>query len=345
MTVPDLGTHYLGFHLAHPVVPSASPITGDIDSLHRLVEAGAPAVVLPSLFEEQVENDALALHHGLEFGAGTFGEATDGYLPDFEDYNTGPDSYLDLAAKAASELGVPVIASLNGASPGGWTRYARRLEDTGVGALELNIYFMATEASETAADVERRCLSLVEDVREAIDVPIAVKIGPYFSSVPAVAQRFAAAGADGLVLFNRFYQPDIDLETMDVVPDLVLSSPHEMRLALQWIAVLYGAVDTSLAATTGIHTGTDVVKMVLAGADVTMMASALLKRGPGALTEAVTGLNDWLAERDYTSVAQAKGSLSRQAAPDPGRYERTNYMQTLVTYSTDWKRRAGGQLR
>lgn len=338
MSAPDLSTSYLGFSLAHPVVASASPMTGDIDNLHRLVEAGAAAVVLPSLFEEQVEHDAMAVHHAFEAGAGTFGEAADGYFPELDDYNTGSDEYLDLARRSSAELAVPVIASLNGASLGGWTRYAQTLTATGVDALELNIYFMATDRAESSADVETRCLRLVEDVRAAVTVPIAVKIGPYFSSLPSMANRFCDAGADALVLFNRFYQPDIDLETLAVAPGLELSSPVEMRPVLRWIAVLAGNVSLDLAATTGVHTSEEVVKLVLAGADVTMMASALLARGPEALTEAVTGLGDWLAERDYQSVAQAKASLSRRSVPDPGQYERANYMQTLVAYSTDWRR-------
>lgn len=335
----DLSTHYLGFRLEHPVMPSASPLTGDIDTLHRLVEAGAPAVVLPSLFEEQVEHDALAVHLGLEVGSGIFAEAAEGYFPELDDYNTGPDDYLDLVTRAVDELDIPVIASLNGTSPGGWTRYARMLEQAGANALELNIYFMATDPEEGSADVEARCLSLVEEVKSAVAVPVAVKIGPYFSSVSAMARRFEEAGADGLVLFNRFYQPDIDLESLSVAPNLVLSTADELRLPLRWIGVLYGQVDLDLAATTGVHTATEVVKMVLAGASVTMMASALLRRGPGALTDAVTGLRSWLGENEYESVAQARGSLSLRAAPDPAQYERANYMHTLVSYSAEWRAR------
>lgn len=333
----DLATSYLGFPLDHPVVPSASPFTGDIDSLHRLVEAGAAAVVLPSLFEEQVEHDALAIHHGLDYGAGAFAEAPDGYFPELDNYNTGADDYLDLVQRAVSEIDVPVIASVNGATPGGWTRYARRLDEAGVDAIELNIYFMATDPWEESGDVERRCLALVEDVRAAVEIPIAVKLSPYFSSVPSMARRFAGAGADALVLFNRFYQPDIDLETLEVTPNLALSTPDELRLPLRWIAVLSGNVNLDLAATTGIHEASDVVKAVLVGADVTMMASALLRHGPEALTAAVRGLDDWLTQRGYESLQQAKGSLSRRSVPDPGSYERANYMQTLVSYSADWK--------
>lgn len=336
MTV-DLTTTYLGFQLAHPVMPSASPITGDIDSLHALVEAGAPAVVLPSLFEEQVEHDVFAVHHGLEFGAGAHAEASGGYFPDLEEYNTGADEYLELVAAAKAELGVPVIPSLNGASPGGWTRYAKVLADAGADALELNIYFMATDPWEPGSEVENRCLTLVEDVKEAVDLPVAVKVGPYFSSMADMARRFEAAGADGLVLFNRFYQPDIDLDDLEVSPALVLSTTDESRLSLRWIGVLSPQVDLSLAATSGIHSAPEVIKMILAGADVTMMASALLRGGPAVLTETVEGLTSWLTANEYTSVAQAKGSLNRRSVPDPGQYERSNYMSTLVSYSADWR--------
>lgn len=337
MTDIDLTTTYLGFTLAHPVVPSASPITGDIDSLHRLVSAGAPAVVLPSLFEEQVEHDIMAIQAGLEYGAGVFAEAADGYFPELDNYNTGPDEYLGLARRAVTELGVPVIASLNGVSDGGWVRYARTLADTGIHALELNINFMATNPDEGSDRVETRCLELVEAVKRAVDIPVAVKIGPYFSALAAMARRFAEAGADALVMFNRFYQPDIDLETLQINPNLRLSTVDEVRLPLRWIAVLHGTVDLDLAATTGVHSHEEVVKLILAGADVTMTASALLRHGPVALSTMVEGLSTWLSNHGYASVDQAKGSLSRQRAPEPDQYERANYMQTLLTYSADWR--------
>lgn len=340
MSDADLSTTYLGFRLDHPVVPSASPATGDIDSLHRLVEAGASAVVLPSLFEEQVEHDAMAVHDAFEMGGG-FAEATDGYFPALDDYNTGSDEYLKLARQAADELDIPVIASLNGHSAGGWTRYAQTLEETGIDALELNIYFMATDPSESSGDVERRCLHLTEDVRAAVALPIAVKLAPYFSSLPSMVKRLSDAGADAVVLFNRFYQPDIDLETLGIAPTLRLSTPDELRMVLRWVAVLSGRTDLDIAATTGVHSAEEVVKLVLAGADVTMMASAILKRGLVALSEAVAGLRTWLAEREYESVEQAKGSLSRRTVPDPGQYERANYMHTLVSYTTDWRRSHG----
>jgi len=333
--VTDLTTTYLGMTLAHPVMPSASPLTGDLDTLHRLVEAGAPAVVLPSLFEEQIEHEAMAVHFGLEFGAEAFAEAPAGYFPELDDYNTGPDQYLDLVRAAKRELPVPVIASLNGTTKGGWTLYARILADAGIDALELNIYVVAADPELSADDVERQYLELVEEVRTAIDIPLAVKIGPYFSSLPHMARRLVDAGADGLVLFNRFYQPDIDLQALDVIPDLVLSTPADLRLPLRWTAILYGRVDCSLAASGGVHTAEEAVKMVLVGADVTTMAAALLQNGPDHLRTVRDGLAAWFDENGYASIEQAKGSLSQQAVPDPAAYARANYMRTLTSYHSE----------
>jgi len=333
---PDLSTEYLGLPLAHPVVPSASPLTSDLDHLHRLVAAGAPAVVLPSLFEEQIEYEALALHAALEHGAESYAEAASGYFPELDDYNTGPTDYVGLVHGAKRELAVPVIASLNGTTPGGWIRYARVLEDAGIDALELNIYFVAAESAWSSETVEHRYLELVRSVREAVGVPLAVKIGPYFSSLAHMARRLVDAGADALVLFNRFYQPDIDIVDLEVGPRLVLSTPDELRLVLRWIAILHGRVDADLAATTGIHTAEEAVKAVLAGADVTMMASALLRHGPEQLTRVRDGLAAWLREGGYESVGQARGSLSQRKAADPSAFERSSYMRTIVGYTADW---------
>lgn len=332
----DLTTRYMGLQLAHPVVPSASPLTGDIDHIHALVEAGAPALVLPSLFEEQIEHDAMAVHFSLEMGADGFGEAPDGFFPQLDDYNTGPEDYLDLIGRAKSETGVPVIASLNGVSTGGWTLYAQILADQGIDGLELNIYKLAADMNQTSADVEKSYLDLVELVRRSVDVPLAVKIGPYFSSTADMARRLADSGADALVMFNRFYQPDIDLETMGVEPNLVLSDPVELRLVLRWLAVLFGRIDCAMAATSGIHTAEDAVKALLAGATVTMMASALLRHGPTRLTEVRDGMARWLEERGYATADQARGSLSYSSVPDPGVFERTSYMKTLSSYVPSW---------
>ncbi len=333
---PDLSTTYLGLSLGHPVVPSASPATGDLDHIHALVEAGAPAVVLPSLFEEQIEHNAMAVHHSLELGADGFAETPEGFFPQLDDYNTGPEDYLELIRGAKAETDIPVIASLNGTTTGGWTLYARILADEGVDALEVNTYRLSANVDEKAKHVEDSYLRLVEAIKATTDLPLALKVGPYFSSTANVARRLADAGVDGLVIFNRFYQPDIDIENLEVVPSLSLSEPSELRLVLRWLAILHGRIGCDLAATTGIHTTEDAVKATLAGATVTMMASALLRHGPGRLTEVVNGLETWLAEREYESVAQARGSMSHSAVPDPSAYERAGYMQTLTSYAPTW---------
>lgn len=332
----DLSTRYLGLELAHPVMPSASPLTGDLDHIHALVEAGAPAVVLPSLFEEQIEHDAMAIHYSLEMGADGFGEAADGFFPHLDDYNTGPEDYLDLIRRAKREVRVPVIASLNGVSTGGWTMYSQILADQGVDALELNVYRLASDATQSSADVERAYVDLVEKVKHSVELPLAVKVGPYFSSIPDMARRLSDAGADALVMFNRFYQPDIDLETLEVVPNLVLSDPVEMRLVLRWLAILFGRVDCDMAATSGVHAAEDAIKALLAGATVTMMASALLKHGPARLSQVRDGVAIWLEEHGYTSVDQARGSLSYSTAPNPEVFERAGYMKTLTSYVPTW---------
>jgi dihydroorotate dehydrogenase (fumarate) len=332
----DLSTRYLGLDLAHPVVPSASPLTADLDHLHTLTEAGASAVVLPSLFEEQLEHEAMAIFHGQEWSSGSFQEATTGFWPEMDDYNTGPGPYLDLIRAAKRELTVPVIASLNGTSRGGWTLYAKVLEDAGVDALELNIYLIAADPEVSSGEIEYRYLRLVQTVREAVTIPLAIKLGPFFSSTAHMARRLVEVGADGLVLFNRFYQPDIDLDRMEVVPNLVLSTPAELRLVLRWMAILHGNVSCSLAATTGVDGAEEAIKLVLAGADVTMMASGLLRHGPSRLGQTIDGVRSWLELKGYNSLAQAKGSLSQKSVPDPSAYERANYMQTLVSYSPPW---------
>ena len=334
----DLATRYLGLDLSGPIVPSASPLTGSMDSLRRLEASGASAVVLPSLFEEQVEHEAMAVHHSIEFGAESFAEATGGYFPEMDGYNTGPQHYLDHLAEAKGALGIPVIASLNGTSRGGWTLYARLCEEAGADALELNIYLVAADITTTADQVERQYLDLFEAVAAAVSIPLAAKVGPFFSAMANMASRLVSAGADGLVLFNRFYQPDMDLDEMEVRPNLVLSSQEEMRLVLRWMAILHGRLDTSLAATTGVHSAEDVVKLILAGADVAMMASALLLHGPEHLGTVLERVRAWFVDHGYESVAQARGSLSQQHSPDPAAFERSNYMRTLISYSSPWGR-------
>lgn len=329
---PDLRTTYLGMELKNPLVVSASPLGRDIERLIRLEEAGAAAVVLPSLFEEQIDHESYQIHAVMEHGAESFAEALS-YLPELTSYNTGPDRYLNLVRRARKELSVPVIASLNGASPGGWTSYSRKMVDAGASGIELNIYIIAADLDETADSVERRYLDIIEAVRSEVDVPLAVKVGPYFSSMGHMARRMVEAGADGLVLFNRFYQPNIDLENLQVVPDLVLSAQSEMLLPLRWIAMLYDRVSASLAATTGVHDGYDVVKMLLSGADIVMMTSTLIRHGPGRMRGALDTLTEWLAENEYESVEQMKGSVSWHGAPNPSAFERANYMEQLTSYA------------
>lgn len=332
----DLSTRYLGLELRSPLVASASPLTGELEGLRRVERAGAGAVVLPSLFEEQLEHDALELDRMLSTGAESFPEALS-YFPELEGYDTGPDSYLEMVRAAKAELAIPVIASLNGESPGGWVRFARLIEDAGADALELNVYHVAADPHESAADVERRYCELVAHVRAAVRLPLAVKIGPYFSALPHTARALVQAGADGLVLFNRFYQPDLDLETLDVTPHLVLSNSGELRLPLRWIAILHGEVHASLALTTGVHTAQDALKALLAGADVAMMTSALLIHGPEWLARVEAGMLEWLEEHEYASVAQLRGSVSRRAAANPSAFERVNYMKELASFSSRFR--------
>ncbi|MGZ8686822.1 MAG: dihydroorotate dehydrogenase-like protein [Gaiellaceae bacterium] len=330
---PDLRTTYLGLELRSPLVASASPLTGTLASLRALEAAGAAAVVLPSLFEEQIEHEETTVHDMLEQGVQSFGEALT-YFPEMDDYNTGPGSYLEHVAAAKAALSIPVIASINGATPGGWVRYAELLQEAGADAIELNVYAVETDRDTSAASVEARTLRLVSEVRSALTVPLAVKVGPYYTAFANTAARLAEAGAAGLVLFNRFLQPDIDLDTMAVKPELQLSSNDEMRLPLRWIAILRGRVPVSLAATSGVQSRDDVVKLLLAGADVVMLASALLREGPGLLRELTDGLAEWLEEREYASVEQPKGSMSQEASGDPGAFERAHYVRALVEYQS-----------
>jgi dihydroorotate dehydrogenase (fumarate) len=332
----DLGTSYLGLRLRTPLVASSSPLTADLAWLRRLEDAGASAVVLPSLFEEQLTGEALEIDRLLETGAESFGEAL-GYFPCLAGYNTGPDHYLELVQRAKQALGIPVIASLNGTTPGGWLEHARCLEEAGADALELNLYAVAADPEETSWALETRLRDLVLAVRGAIALPLAVKLSPFFTALAHTARELVGAGADGLVLFNRFYQPDLDLETLEVVPRLVLSSSDELRLPLRWIAILRGRLAASLAATGGVHTRDDVLKVLLAGADVAMLASALLRAGPEHLQAVERGLAEWLEAREYASVEQLKGSLSQGAVPDPAAFERANYARTLKAWSSSFR--------
>jgi dihydroorotate dehydrogenase (fumarate) len=329
----SLRTKYLGLDLKNPVVASAGPATGRIDSLMKLEEAGAAAVVLPSLFEEQIVREEVEIARLYEYGTDGFAEAQT-YLPEMENYNTGPDNYLRLVRQAKASLTVPVIGSINGTSSGGWIYYGKMIEEAGADALELNIYFLATDPDVTAEHVENQYLELVAGVRGAVSIPLAVKVGPFFSSMANMAKKLFSAGADGLVLFNRFVQPDINLEALTVEPHLVLSTSDELRLPLRWIAILRSYFEKSLAASSGVHTPEDLIKLLLAGADVAMTTSAILKHGPNLITDLTVGLRTWLEEKEYVSVSQMKGSMSQRNSPDPASFERANYVKTIQSYTS-----------
>jgi dihydroorotate dehydrogenase (fumarate) len=332
--VTDLTTRYLGLTLRSPVVASPSPVTGHLDTLVRLDEAGVGAVVLPSLFEEEVESESLTLLDRMEEGSGVFAEASE-YFPDVDFAHLGLERHLALVEEASSLLSVPVVASLNARSHGGWIRYARQMVEAGASAIELNMYDVAADPDRSAAEVEQGYLDLVRAVRAEVSVPLAVKLSPFFSSFANMAARTVAAGADGLVLFNRFYQPDLDLETLDVTPRLELSSSAELRLPLRWIGILRPLLPaTSLALTSGVHSGLDAAKGLLAGADVVMTASAVLHSGPETVRTITDSLRRWLDEHEYESVDQLRGSVAAHSAADPSGYERSQYLRVL----SSWRR-------
>ncbi|MFO0903124.1 MAG: dihydroorotate dehydrogenase-like protein [Pirellulales bacterium] len=328
----DLTTRYLGLTLKNPLVASASPLTGDLDKLRRLVEHGAAAAVLPSLFEEQIEHDELQVHALYESQSDGFAESLS-YFPELETYNTGPHEYLELIRAAKQCTGAPIIASLNGSTRGGWVRYAKLMQDAGADALELNVYFIPTDPDMTSLDVENRYVDLIQAVRAEVTIPLAVKVGASFSSIPHVLRKFVDAGADGLVLFNRYLEPDVDLEQLAFVPRVMLSSRHEMWRPLRWIAVLRDQLQASLAITSGVHFSEDVIKGLLAGADVAMMASLLLRYGPEAIDKLLHEITHWLETGGYESVQQMKGSMSLKRCADPSALERANYMKALASYT------------
>lgn len=330
----DLSTSYLGLTLKHPVVPSASPLSDSFDKVRRLEDAGAAAVVLYSLFEEQIVGESHLLDHYLSYGSESFAESLS-YFPEMDSYNVGPGGYLDLLRKAKSAVQIPIIASLNGVSTGGWVEYARMIQEAGADALELNIYYVATDPALPGAEVEQMYLDVVRDVKSSISIPLAVKVGPYFSSFANMAMKLSKIGADALVVFNRFYQPDFDLERLEVAPNLALSSPWEMRLPLRWVSILYGRVPVDLAITSGVHTYEDVLKGVMAGASATMMASELLRHGPNRIGLIVQELAAWLDEHEYHSLRQAQGSMSQQNVAEPAAFERANYMKMLQSWKFD----------
>ena len=328
----DLTTKYLGMLLRNPIVASASPLSESLDNIRRLEDHGIGAIVLPSLFEEQLDIESEAVDSDLSRGAEEFAEAVT-YLPELTTYNLGPDGYLNLIHKAKTSVRVPIIASLNGVSPRGWIRYAREMEQAGADAIELNIYSLVADPGRTGMEVEQDYCDLVSVVTHSVNVPVAVKLSHFFTAAANMAKRLDASGADALVLFNRFYQPDLDIETLEVVPNLTLSHPTELLLRLHWVAVIFGHVQADLAITGGVHSATDIVKSVMAGARVAMMASALLKNGIGYLDSVREDLVRWMEEHEYGSIGQMCGSMSQRNVPDPTAFERANYMKVLSSYA------------
>ena len=325
----DLTTQYMGLKLQSPLVVSASPLSEDIDNVKRMEDAGAAAVVLYSLFEEQLRQDRLELDENLKRGTEAFAEALT-YFPEPDDFRLGPEEYLKHVAAAKKATRIPIIASLNGSSEGGWTEYAKKIQQAGADALELNIYYIPTDLNLTGTEVEMTYLDILRAVKSNVSIPVAVKLSPFFSSFANMAKRLDQAGANGLVLFNRFYQPDIELETLEVKPNILLSTPMAMRLPLRWIALLHNHVRASLAATSGIHRASDVLKMLMAGADVTMLCSTLIRHGIPQIAIIQRDLEAWLAEHEYESVNQLKGSLSQAKCAEPAAFERAQYMKALT---------------
>jgi dihydroorotate dehydrogenase (fumarate) len=329
--MPDLTTTYLGLRLKNPLVASASPLSKKVELVQQLKEAGAAAVVLYSLFEEQITHESRALDHYLTHGTESYAEALS-YFPDLDRYNLEPDSYLEHLQRVKRAVDIPVIGSLNGISPGGWVEYAHKIEQAGADALELNIYYLPTDVSVSSAELEEIYLTLIRDIRRQVHIPIAVKLSPFFTALPYMARRLVQAGADGLVLFNRFYQPDFDLETLEVVPNLTLSNSHELRLPLRWIALLYGRIKTDFALTSGVHTAEDALKAMMAGANVAMLTSELLAHGIWRLQDILDDMRTWMHVHEYESISQMRGSMSQCAVAEPAAFERANYMIALNSF-------------
>jgi len=328
----ELKTMYLGMRLKNPLVVSPSPLCAGLDNIRRMEDAGAAAVVLHSLFEEQLRHESNSLNENLMQGTDAFAESLS-YFPEPSEFRLGPDKYLDLIRRAKDAVDIPIIGSLNGVSEGGWTEYARLMEEAGADAVELNEYFLPTSPDMSYAQVQDIYENLVRSVKANLNVPIAVKIGPFFTALPYAAKRLAEAGADALVLFNRFYQPDFDLEELEVKPDVVLSGSSTLRLRLRWVAILYGRIQADLAISGGVHTHEDIVKSMMAGAQVAMMASALLRHGIGHITTVLNALTQWMREKEYDSIQMMQGSMSQRSVPDPAAFERANYMRVLTSYT------------
>ncbi len=331
----DLTTTYLGLKLKNPLVASPSPLSEKVENVKRLEEAGIAAVVMHSLFEEQVIHESLELDYFLNQATESYAESLT-YFPEAGKYTLAPDKYIDRVEKSKKAVNIPIIGSLNGVSTGGWIKYARKIQDAGADGLELNLYYLPVDADMSSSLIEDTYLRLVSDIRSAVNIPLAVKLSPFITALPNFAKRLAEAGANGLVLFNRFYQPDMDLENLEVVPNLVLSNSNDLRLPLRWIAILYGKVKSDLALTSGVHTAEDAIKAIMAGASVAMTTSAILKNGVQSIQTILKGMEDWMNTHEYESVHQMLGSMSQGAVADPASYERANYMKVLNSFNPDY---------
>jgi dihydroorotate dehydrogenase (fumarate) len=327
----NLTTRYLGLKLRTPLVPSASPLSQSLDNIKRMEEAGASAIVLHSLFEEQLRRERHELHYYLSQGTESHAEALT-YFPEPSEFKVGPEAYVEHIARAKAAVSIPLIGSLNGTTFGGWMTYARQIQEAGADGLEVNIYSVPSDPDRSAEDIEQSYLTIVASLKAQLKIPVAVKISPFFTNLAQFARRLDQHGADALVLFNRFYQPDIDLETLEISPNVLLSTPMAMRLPMRWIAILHGRIGANLAATSGIHRATDALKMLMAGADVTMLCSVLLRRGIDHIKVIEREMREWMEEHEYQSVEQLKGSMSQKNCPDPSAFERAQYMRALSTY-------------
>ncbi len=324
----DLKTNYLGLQLRTPLVASASPLSQEIDNIRRLQDAGASAVVLYSLFEEQLRQESFELEHHLSQGTDSFAEASS-FFPQPDEFHLGPEGYLDHIRRAKKAVSIPIIASLNGTTTGGWTTYARLIEQAGADALECNIYSIAADPDLTSSQVEQEYIDILKAIKSVVKIPVAVKLGPFFSNMANMAKRLDDAGANGLVLFNRFYQPDVNLDELEIQPNVLLSTPQALRLPLTWIGILYGRIRANLAATSGVHGPEDVIKLLMVGADVTMLCSALLRNGIEYLQHVEAGMREWMEKHEYESVQQMKGSMSQIRCPNPAAFERAQYMKAV----------------
>jgi dihydroorotate dehydrogenase (fumarate) len=327
----DLSTNYLGLKLKNPLVAAASPLSKKIETVKQLEDAGIAAVVMYSLFEEQITHESNALDYFLNRGSESYAEAMT-YFPEMENYNIGPDSYLDLVSKIKKAVDIPIIGSLNGVSTGGWVDYAKKIEEAGADALELNIYYLPTDVKIVSKELEDAQIELVASVKNKLSIPLAVKLSPFYTALPAFAKRLSNAGADGLVLFNRFYQPDIDTETLEVIPSLNLSDSNDLLLPLRWVAILHGKIKADLALTSGVHNTRDVLKAMMAGASVVCITSEFLENGIARTTEILEGIDKWMIEYEYESINQMQGSMSHKSVAEPAAFERANYMKALQSF-------------